>query len=413
MTKKANYDIFISYRRTAYDTANLIAEKLRNAGYCVFFDIDTLTSGKFNEQLLEVIGGCKDFILVLPENALERCADENDWIRREVMCALENKKNIIPVMLDGFVWPSVLPNGMEDLPSYQAIAAVSHEFFDMAVTRLKGYLKSKPAFPFKSILVKSSIILIVLLAFLGVGYGVLYHIAEVTSEEIAIKQSSVMNYVDLLANVRNDLEDNTDALYNGMKGNEDDGEREKLEEETQRFIMNIEKDLNSYLKKCPVPDFNLQWRESFVMSFYGINQEELKAFSAYYDSFYEDLEEIMEYLTEILRKHDYSSGSKLVLDTDLKCMQYSINAFYYGYLGSLSLLPKSARKTHYELAQKWRNFPNGIPLDLPQEEYDQFQLYEMNRCQDEMEKLNMVVNYEDYVLDEMEKRLDELEENVD
>ena len=30
---KTNYDIFISYRRTAYDTANLIAEKLRNAGY--------------------------------------------------------------------------------------------------------------------------------------------------------------------------------------------------------------------------------------------------------------------------------------------------------------------------------------------------------------------------------------------
>lgn len=35
-----NYDIFISYRRTAYDTANLIAEKLRHAGYRVFFDID-------------------------------------------------------------------------------------------------------------------------------------------------------------------------------------------------------------------------------------------------------------------------------------------------------------------------------------------------------------------------------------
>ena len=60
--KKETYDIFISYRRTAYDTANLIAVKLRHAGYKVFFDVDTLTSGKFNEQLLEVIKGCKDFI---------------------------------------------------------------------------------------------------------------------------------------------------------------------------------------------------------------------------------------------------------------------------------------------------------------------------------------------------------------
>lgn len=109
------YDIFISYRRTAYDTANLIAEKLRHAGYNVFFDVDTLTAGKFNEQLLEVIGNCKDFILVLPENALERCQQPEDWIRRETLCALEHHKNIIPVMLDGFVWPDSMPEGMEEL----------------------------------------------------------------------------------------------------------------------------------------------------------------------------------------------------------------------------------------------------------------------------------------------------------
>ena len=93
--KKVKYDIFISYRREAYDTANLIAEKLRNAGYSVFFDIDTLTSGKFNEQLINVISECKDFILVLPQNALDRCQNEGDWIRREVLCALQNDKNIV------------------------------------------------------------------------------------------------------------------------------------------------------------------------------------------------------------------------------------------------------------------------------------------------------------------------------
>ena len=49
----------------------------------MFFDVDTLTGGKFNEQLLEVIKNCKDFILVLPEDALERCKQKDDWIRRE------------------------------------------------------------------------------------------------------------------------------------------------------------------------------------------------------------------------------------------------------------------------------------------------------------------------------------------
>lgn len=122
--KKPKYDIFISYRRTAYDTANLIAVKLRHAGYKVFFDVDTLTTGKFNEQLLEVIKGCKDFILVLPENAFDRCDDTEDWVRRETMCALENHKNILPVMLDGFSWPKEMSQGLEKLSSYQAIAAV-------------------------------------------------------------------------------------------------------------------------------------------------------------------------------------------------------------------------------------------------------------------------------------------------
>ena len=67
------YDIFISYRRASFESANLIAEKLRRAGYSVFFDVETLRSGKFNEQLLTVIEQCKDFIIVLSENALDVC----------------------------------------------------------------------------------------------------------------------------------------------------------------------------------------------------------------------------------------------------------------------------------------------------------------------------------------------------
>lgn len=91
-------------------------------------------------------------------------------------------------------------------------------------------------------------------------------------------------------------------------------------------------------------------------------------------------------------------------------MTYSINAFYYGYLGSLSLLPKGARKFHYEVAKKWKNFPNGTPLDLSQEEYEQFQAYEMNRYQEEVNNYGAQVNYEERRLDELEERLDQLEE---
>ena len=77
------YDIFISYRRSSYETASLIATRLSAAGYSVFFDIESLRSGKFNEQLYEVIDGCKDFIVVLSQNALDRCVR---WPPARILC---------------------------------------------------------------------------------------------------------------------------------------------------------------------------------------------------------------------------------------------------------------------------------------------------------------------------------------
>jgi hypothetical protein len=60
ISKSPTYDIFISYRRDGgYETALPIVEKLRSAGYRVFFDLESMNSGKFNEQLISVIDGAK------------------------------------------------------------------------------------------------------------------------------------------------------------------------------------------------------------------------------------------------------------------------------------------------------------------------------------------------------------------
>ena len=130
------YDVFISYRRDAFESANLIAEKLRSAGYSVFFDLETLRAGKFNEQLLTEIEQCTDFVVVLPQNGLDRCADPEDWVRREVCHAMKHGKNIVPVMLAGFQWPKPMPEGMEELANYQAITATAREYFDLSMKRL-------------------------------------------------------------------------------------------------------------------------------------------------------------------------------------------------------------------------------------------------------------------------------------
>ena len=97
------YDIFISYRREGgFETAKLLADRLKADGYRVFLDIEALRTGKFNNQLYQVIESCKDFILILSKNSLDRCSNPEDWVRLEILHALKSKKNIVPIILRNF-----------------------------------------------------------------------------------------------------------------------------------------------------------------------------------------------------------------------------------------------------------------------------------------------------------------------
>ena len=379
--EKENYDIFVSYRRTSYDTANLIAVKLRHAGYKVFFDVDTLTAGKFNEQLLEVIKGCKDFVLVLPEGALDRCHDEGDWIRREVMCAIENNKNIIPVLLDGFSWPKEFPQGMEELPNYQAVAAVNREYFDMSIQRLQSYLKSKPQSQWGK---KIAIALAVLLVLSGIGFGAVWHIVDVTCESIGTRESSAMNVLALMESDRRDLEEALSTFFTIMDAAQDQQHSEKAEKDLLKANDVVKKNLASYRKTFPAPRFTFNSIENYILAYYNIKKEELDAFTADIENYYDSQEDICKSVEEMVKEKSYSPMEKAQVKVSITCMGHFINAFYYGYLGEMSLLPKSAREKHFELAKKWTQFPNGTPLDLSQEEYEGFQMKEMAMCEEEI-----------------------------
>ncbi len=138
------YDIFISYRRDGGDMmAHILYERLTQLGYSVFQDVESLRSGRFNTAIYEIIEQCKDVILVLPPNALDRCVDEEDWIRKEIVYALQNKKNIIPVMLRGFSWPEELPKEIEDIRYFNGLVA-NTEYFDQFLIKLCDFFVSKP-----------------------------------------------------------------------------------------------------------------------------------------------------------------------------------------------------------------------------------------------------------------------------
>ncbi len=139
-------DVFISYRRDGGDmTAMYFYQALRERGYKVFYDLEVLRAGKFNEALLDSIQSCKDFVLILSPHALDRCDDPNDWVRREIAEALRTKKNIVPVMLKGFAFPEKLPEEIDDV-RYQNGLTCTTEYFEESINRLcDRYLNSLPA----------------------------------------------------------------------------------------------------------------------------------------------------------------------------------------------------------------------------------------------------------------------------
>ena len=142
---KREYDIFISYRRDGGEsTAKILRDKLTELGYSVFFDVESLRSGDFNKKLYSVIEECGDFIVVLSPGCLDRCVNEDDWVRLEIEHALGKNKNIIPVMLRGFVFPSSLPESIEPL-RYKNGLESNYQFFDAFIEKLEEFLISRPS----------------------------------------------------------------------------------------------------------------------------------------------------------------------------------------------------------------------------------------------------------------------------
>ena len=136
--------VFISYRRKGgVETAKLICETLKGKGYNVFFDFDSLRGGYFDDRIFEAIGGCNDFILVLSENALDRCVNEDDWVRQEIMYALKTGKNIVPVMLQGFDFPDVLPKEIENVKRHNGVLFVMN-YYESVMESIIKRLTSKP-----------------------------------------------------------------------------------------------------------------------------------------------------------------------------------------------------------------------------------------------------------------------------
>jgi hypothetical protein len=136
------WDVFLSYRRdTDAQTARLIRSEIQRRGFEVFLDVDDLRPGHFDEALFEKIDEARSFVLILSKGSLDRCADPEDWLRKEVVRALSKMKNVIPVMMPGFSFPSIedMPQEIQSVRVHHGVT-YSHEFFNAMIERIIDYL---------------------------------------------------------------------------------------------------------------------------------------------------------------------------------------------------------------------------------------------------------------------------------
>ncbi len=148
-------------------TALYLYERLTRMGYRVAYDFETLLNGRWDDAILRTIEKCRDVVVVLNPGALDRCVaweqkrsewerahdgdtfperdDTNDWMRREVACAIANGKNILPVLLRDFSFPpaDTLPEDIRVLPFQNGVGASPEHRHD-TLARLVKRLTAKP-----------------------------------------------------------------------------------------------------------------------------------------------------------------------------------------------------------------------------------------------------------------------------
>ena len=405
------YDLFISYRLSYYVIANLIATRLKSAGYSVFFDMEALRSGKFNEQLFDVIDNCKDFVVVLPPNALDRCVNENDWVRLEVCRAMQRKKNIVPVMLNGFEWLNPMPTGMEELCNYHALTATSTEYFDMAMERLQQkYLISKPQIFLRKWVRYSLVVLISVLTLLSIAWGVFYYLSLDVCTKYATSLTKDASGVHMIVEQNEKLQRDW-KVFSEIIVREHNPERiVHLQNEMLSSIECIERNIKQSWNVDSV-DLDISDYHRFLLSLHGINAEELKISPSFATMYYKD------YLTSDLEKirmavMEPSNLNLRIANICFNVFTHSKNSYYASILSELSSFPESSVSTFNELDKLWIYFPKEYLVRADRTYYENIINSEGRKIEELLSGYESMLNEEEALLEHLQKQADLMENEL-
>lgn len=115
------YDVFISYRRVegrGLEIARIIDSQIDNTlWYRAFLDYNELKDQEWSPKIFEAIDSAPVFLFIMTEGSLDRCADEKDCVRQEILRAVQQNKHIIPVNPEGkFKWGDIREEIRKDIP---------------------------------------------------------------------------------------------------------------------------------------------------------------------------------------------------------------------------------------------------------------------------------------------------------
>lgn len=146
---EADKTIFISYRRSVSAfIARAIFQDLRANDYDVFMDVEAIDSGEFETIIFNQIAARAHFLIILTPGAVEACANPDDIVRREIECALDLQRNIVPILVNNFDFNDArqyLTGRLSRLLGYSGLV-VPHEYFDEAMHRLRSRYLKQPVY---------------------------------------------------------------------------------------------------------------------------------------------------------------------------------------------------------------------------------------------------------------------------
>jgi hypothetical protein len=105
-------------------------------------DYQSIDSGSFERAILDSIRAKAHFIVILAPSTLERCNEPGDWLRREIETAMDERRNIIPVMLESFDFGSAtvkpfLVGELASLGTYNALRLIA-DYMEAGFEKLRN-----------------------------------------------------------------------------------------------------------------------------------------------------------------------------------------------------------------------------------------------------------------------------------